>query len=174
MSIALAHEDDVKLLRWKQKYDQIPEDTSDPGLLKAKKDLKRKKPDKRANRTYWTECAVQVAAIAAPPGKLYSKGPLPWRLLAYLLKASPDVSKLKTVIRKRLLDEPRILAGEKVLNRMLMTLGRGGFVTLEPEPPPPPPPKEEQEAGAAPGTPHPQPLSPGGRGEKYLFAHKAG
>ncbi|HQR44118.1 MAG TPA: helicase-related protein, partial [Gemmatales bacterium] len=34
---ALAHEDDVKLLRWKQKYDSIPEDTRDPGLLKAKK-----------------------------------------------------------------------------------------------------------------------------------------
>ena len=30
---ALAHEDDVKILRWKEKYDQIPEDTKDPGLL---------------------------------------------------------------------------------------------------------------------------------------------
>ena len=29
---------------------------------------------------------------AAPPGKLYSKGPLPWRLLAYLLKISPEVA----------------------------------------------------------------------------------
>ena len=34
---ALAHEDDVKLLRWKEKYDQIPEDTRDPGLIRAKK-----------------------------------------------------------------------------------------------------------------------------------------
>ena len=32
----LAHEDDVKILRWKQKYDSIPENTKDPGLLKAK------------------------------------------------------------------------------------------------------------------------------------------
>ncbi|MEO8271336.1 MAG: DEAD/DEAH box helicase, partial [Aureliella sp.] len=38
----LAHEDDVKLLRWKVKYDQIPEDTKDPGLMKAKKALKKK------------------------------------------------------------------------------------------------------------------------------------
>ncbi len=40
----VAHEDDVRLLRWKEKYDQIPETTKDPGLLKMKKDLKRKKP----------------------------------------------------------------------------------------------------------------------------------
>ena len=44
---ALAHEDDVDILRWKEKYDQIPEDTRDPGLLKAKKALKKKKPTRR-------------------------------------------------------------------------------------------------------------------------------
>ena len=42
---ALAHEDDVRILRWKEKFDQIPEDTKDPGLLKKKKELKRKKPE---------------------------------------------------------------------------------------------------------------------------------
>ena len=52
---ALAHEDDVKLLRWKEKYDQIPENTKDPTLIKAKKALKRKKPDRRSNVQYWTE-----------------------------------------------------------------------------------------------------------------------
>ena len=36
------------------------------------------------------------------------------------------------MIRKRLMDEPRIKAGEKALDRMLLTLARGGFVTLEP------------------------------------------
>src|SRR5262249_24976656 len=40
--ISLAHEDDVRILRWKEKYDQIPETTKDPVLLRAKKDLKRK------------------------------------------------------------------------------------------------------------------------------------
>lgn len=131
---SLAHEDDVKLLRWKIKYDSIPEETRDPGLMKAKKDLKRKKPDRRANQTYWSEAQFKSLQLA-PPGKLYSKGPLPWRLLAYLLKASPEVSRLRTVIRKRLLDEPRIVAGEKVLVRMLLTLQKGGFVILEPQPP---------------------------------------
>src|SRR5271154_6133310 len=52
---ALAHEDDVKILRWKEKFDQIPEETKDPQLLKIKKDLKRKKPSRRENVAYWTE-----------------------------------------------------------------------------------------------------------------------
>ena len=52
---ALAHEDDVRILRWKEKYDHIPEDTRDPGLLKAKKALKKKKPTRRDNAVYWSE-----------------------------------------------------------------------------------------------------------------------
>src|SRR3984957_6934252 len=51
---AVAHEYDVKIARWKEKYDKIPEDTRDPGLMKAKKDLKRKKPTRSDTRTYWT------------------------------------------------------------------------------------------------------------------------
>jgi superfamily II DNA/RNA helicase len=131
---ALAHEDDVKILRWKEKYDAIPENTKDPGLLKAKKALKRKKPSRRENVTYWTESQFKQLQ-GAPPGKLYSKGPLPWRLLAYMLKLSPEVVKIRNVIRKRLMDEPRIKANEKALDQMLLTLAAGGFVTLDPAPP---------------------------------------
>src|SRR3954447_6176281 len=72
---ALAHEDDVKLLRWKLKYDAIPETTKDPGLLKAKKALKRKKPSRRETVQYWSEGQFKQLQ-AAPPGRLYSKGPL--------------------------------------------------------------------------------------------------
>ena len=131
---AVAHEDDVRILRWQQKFDQIPEDTRDPGLLKAKKDLKRKKPTRSDTRTYWTESQFKQLQ-AAPPGKLYSKGPLPWRLLAYLLKISPEVARIRSVIRKRLMDENRIKAQDAQLDQMLLTLSRAGFVTLTPEPP---------------------------------------
>ena len=131
---AIAHEDDVRILRWKEKCDQIPEDTRDPGLLKAKKALKKKKPTRRENAQYWSE--GQFATLqAAPPGKLYSKGPLPWRLLAYLLKISPEISRVRTVLRKRLMDEPRQRASEKALDRMLLTLAERGFVVLDPPPP---------------------------------------
>ncbi len=133
---ALAHEDDVKILRWREKYDAIPEKSKDPNLLKAKKALKRKKPSRRETVQYWSEGQFKQLQ-AAPSGKLYSKGPLPWRLLAYLLKLSPDVTKVRNVIRKRLMDEPGIKAGETALERMLLTLAAGGFVKLEPEPPKP-------------------------------------
>jgi hypothetical protein len=42
------------------------------------------------------------------------------------------------------MDEPRLLASEKQLDRMLLTLAEHGFVTLEPPPPPPPPPGEPE------------------------------
>lgn len=133
--ISLAHEDDVKILRWKEKYDRIPEDTRDPALLRAKKDLKRKKPTRSDTRVYWSEGQFRQLQ-GAPPGKLYSKGPLPWRLLAYLLKISPEVARIRSVIRKRLMDEPRIRAQDLALDRALVTLARHGYVTLAPEPPP--------------------------------------
>jgi hypothetical protein len=58
-------------------------------------------------------------------------------LLAYLLKVSPDVEKIRSVVRKRLLDGPRVEAGMKQLNRMLITLHEKGYVVLDPTPPTP-------------------------------------
>src|SRR5262249_21271895 len=107
--------------------------TKDPTLLKMKKDLKRKKPPRREDNAYWTEGQFEKLKNS-PPARLYSKGPLPWRLLAYLLKISPEVDKIRQVVRKRLLDQPRIAAGEKILESMLHTLAAGGYVTLDPPP----------------------------------------
>src|SRR5580692_13117138 len=68
----LAHEDDVRILRWKEKYDQIPEDTRDPGLIRAKKALKKKMPVRSPNRQYWDEAQFQKLR-AAPPRDLVSQ-----------------------------------------------------------------------------------------------------
>jgi superfamily II DNA/RNA helicase len=130
----IAHEDDVKIARWREKYDSIPEDTKDPGLMKAKKALKKKQPTRRQGVTYWNE--EQFTKLQeAPPGKLYSKGRLPWRLLAHVLEIDPRVSLLRDVVSKRLMDAPRIEAEQKHLTRMLVALHRGGFVELDPPPP---------------------------------------
>jgi superfamily II DNA/RNA helicase len=130
----LAHEDDVKIARWREKYDQIPEDTKDPGLLRMKKDLKRKAPKRRENQQYWNEQQFDKLRTAEA-SKLYSKGPLPWRLLAYMLDASPDVDLIRRLVGKRLMDSQRIEAGQRDLDTMLLTLWRAGYVRLEPEPP---------------------------------------
>ncbi|MCI0700720.1 MAG: DEAD/DEAH box helicase [Planctomycetia bacterium] len=131
---AYPDEDDVRILRWKQQYDQIPETTKDPALIKKKKDLQRKKPTRNSQKKYWNEADFERLKNAAP-ARLYSKGPLPWRLLAYLLKVSPDVEKIRSVVRKRLLDQPRVEAGMKQLTRMLLTLHEKGYVVLDPAPP---------------------------------------
>ena len=154
---ALGHEDDVKIARWKEKHDTIPEDTKDPNLIKARKRILKKMPTRRKTEQYWNEEQFQKL-VEAPPGKLASRGQLPWRLLAYLLELSPEVERLRQVVRKRLMDDKRLAAGQKQLNRMLKTLWAGGFVTLEPEPPPPPDVKpEEQPAAEQPAEKKPKP-----------------
>jgi superfamily II DNA/RNA helicase len=131
---ALPHEDDVQILRWKRKYDQIPEDTKDPNLIRAKKALKKKQPTRSPDRQYWTEQQFEKLRTS-PPGNLMSRGQLPWRLLAYLLQLSPDVDRLRNLLRKRLMDAKQLDIAEKELERMLLTLHAGDFVKLEPEPP---------------------------------------
>ncbi len=131
---ALPHEDDVKILRWKEKYDQIPEDTKDPGLRKAKKALKKKQPKRREGQQYWTQEQFEKL-VAAPSTDLASRGPLPWRLLVYMLDASPDVSLIRKLVAGRLLDAKAQIQAQKHLNKQLLTLWRGGYVSLEPKPP---------------------------------------
>lgn len=131
----LAHEDDVKLLRWKEKYDQIPEDTKDPGLMKAKKALKKKKPKRREGETYWTQEQFEKLRTGAA-ANLASKGDLPWRLLAYMLMKNPSVEPIRTLVSKRLLDSRQIEVAQNQLNRMLITLWTGGYIQLEPKPQP--------------------------------------
>lgn len=130
----LPHEDDVKIARWKEKYDSIPEDTKDPGLRKAKKALKKKRPKRREDQQYWSQAQFEQL-IAAPSADLESRGPLPWRLLVYMLNISDDVQKIRTLVSKRLLDARKKELAQKDLNRQLITLWRGGYVTLDPKPP---------------------------------------
>lgn len=132
---ALAHEDDVKLLRWREKYDSIPEDTKDPGLLKAKKALKKKMPKRRDGETYWTEDQFQKLR-AAPAAKLASRGQLPWRLLAYMLLKNPQVAPLRELVSKRLLEPNQMVGAQKQLNQMLITLWTAGYIQLDPKPTP--------------------------------------
>ena len=133
----VAHEDDVRILRWKAQYEQIPEDTKDPNLIRAKKALKKKMPTRSNDRQYWNEPQFEKLRFAQP-GDLASRGPLPWRMLAYMLQLSPEVDRLRKLVHKRLMDPKQLEASEKQLDRMLLTLHAGDFVKLDPPPPPPP------------------------------------
>lgn len=132
---ALAHEDDVKLNKWREKYDSIPEDTKDPGLLKAKKKLKKKMPKRRAGETYWTEQQF-VQLQEADSADLSSRGQLPWRLLAYMLGKDSSVAPLRELVSKRLLTPKKIEEGQRELNRMLITMWQADYLQLDPKPVP--------------------------------------
>jgi superfamily II DNA/RNA helicase len=131
----LAHEDDVKYLRWRKQYDLIPEDTKDPNLLRAKKQLKKKMPTKRAGETYWTREQFEKLRLA-PAARLASKGILPWRLLAYVLLNDSNVQPLRDLVGKRLLPAAEIVQGQRELNQMLITLWTAGYLNLHPRPVP--------------------------------------
>lgn len=144
---ALAHEDDVHILRWKAKYDQIPADTGDPGLLKAKRALERKMPRRRATEQYWEKSHFEKLC-AAPPCKLASRGSIPWRLLAYMLEASPEIDRVRDLVQRRLLPPKQLQSQQLQLEKMLLTLHRAGYVQLEPAPPLPQPTSPAPEAPA--------------------------
>lgn len=130
---ALAHEDDVKIHRWREKYDSIPEDTKDPGLLKAKKQLKKKMPKRRSGESYWSEQQFEQLRTAES-ANLNSRGGLPWRLLAYLLGKNPEVQPIRDLVGRRLLPPKRIEEAQRDLNRMLITLWTAGYIELDPKP----------------------------------------
>lgn len=132
---ALAHEDDVKLARWKKRYDSIPEESKDPKLMAAKKALLKKKPTRRAGFTYWNPEQFTKLQIR-PPARLASRGRLSWRWLAYLLEAGPSVAPIRQVIERRLMDGPGVQAELKRLTKMLVTLHQLELVKLDPAPPP--------------------------------------
>ena len=71
---SLAHEDDVKIARWKEKHDTIPEDTKDPNLIKARKRILKKMPTRRKTEQYWNEEQFQKAR-RSPAGKTRQPGP---------------------------------------------------------------------------------------------------
>ena len=130
---ALAHEDDVKINKWKEKFDSIPEDTKDPGLLKAKKQLKKKMPKRRSGESYWTQQQFEQL-YNAESANLSSRGQLPWRLLAYLLGKNSSVQPIRDLIGRRLLSDKAIEEAQRDFNRMLITLWTAGYIELDPKP----------------------------------------
>ncbi len=61
----LAHEDDVKIARWREKYDQIPEDTKDPGLDEGQEGAEEKDAHAPLERAVLERGAIQQALRGA-------------------------------------------------------------------------------------------------------------
>ena len=98
-------------LRWKEKYDQIPEDTKDPGLMKAKKGLKKKmphaaeRPSSTGTRSSSTSCCAAAAGAAGQPRAAAVAA------AGLHARASPEVEPIRDLVGRRLMDPKQLEAG---------------------------------------------------------------
>ncbi|MGQ9652181.1 MAG: DEAD/DEAH box helicase [Phycisphaerae bacterium] len=125
---AWAHDDDVRLLKWKKKYDQIPATTKDPGLLKAKKDLERKKPVRSKTEQYWTEGQFKTL-IQAGPAKLLSRSMISYNVLIYMLTRTGTLNEVRAFLGKRFESAERVARFREQLDFMLSNLAGLGYIT---------------------------------------------
>lgn len=126
----LAHEDDVRIFKWKQKAALLDSASKDLGILKARKELERKRPSRRKTEQYWTEGQLQ-GLIKAGPAKLASRSMIPYQALIWLLSRSKDQAPLALVRRflAARFDSPERLARfQDQLDRMIANLEACGLV----------------------------------------------
>ncbi|MBL8878911.1 MAG: DEAD/DEAH box helicase [Phycisphaerales bacterium] len=126
---AVAHEDDVRIFKWKKRYDQIDPHSKDPGIMRARKELERKRPTRRKTETYWMEGHFKQL-IEAGPAKLYSRNMIPYQVLVYLLIKTGGLSDLHRFLNKRFTTPERIERFKSQLTLMLGNLAALGYIAL--------------------------------------------
>lgn len=125
---AFAHEDDVKIAKWKEKYDRIDPHSKDPGLMRMRKDLERKRPTRRKTEQYWVEGHFRQL-IAAGPAKLYSRSMIPYSVLIFLLTRTGTLAEVRQFLSKRFTSLDRIEGFQNQLNFMTENLAALGYLT---------------------------------------------
>ncbi|MCK6485214.1 MAG: DEAD/DEAH box helicase [Phycisphaerae bacterium] len=125
---ALAHEDDVKIVKWKRKYDQIDPKSKEPGILRMRKELERKRPTRRKTEQYWSEGQYRTL-IAAGPARLFSRSMIPYAVLIYLLTRTGTLREARAFLSKRFNTAERIEAFVQQLDFMLGNLASLGYLT---------------------------------------------
>ena len=124
---ALAHEDDVKIDKWRKKYDQIDPNSKDPGIMRARKQLERKKPSRRKTVQYWGEGQFKVLQESGP-AKLYSHSMIPYAVLIYLLTVRGSLAEVRAFLSKRLNTMERLAKFQDQLDHMIANLEAFGYL----------------------------------------------
>ena len=124
---AAAHEDDVKISKWRKKYDQIPPQSKDPGIMRMRKELERKRPTRRKTEQYWSEGQFK-GLIAAGPARLYSRGMIPYSVLIFLLTRTGTLHEVRDFISKRFNGVEHIEKFHKQLDFMLDNMQGLGYL----------------------------------------------
>jgi superfamily II DNA/RNA helicase len=124
---ALAHEDDVKIDKWKKKYEQIDPKSKDPGIMRARKALERKRPTRRKTEQYWTEGQFQTL-IKAGPADLLSRSMIPYPVLIYLLRKTGTLRDVRDFLSKRFNTAERLQKFQDQLDFMTGNLAAFGYL----------------------------------------------
>jgi len=124
----VAHEDDAKLVKWHKKFDQIDPRSKDPGILRARKELERKKPARRKTEQYWHEGQFKQL-IEAGPARLYSRSMIPYPVLCYLLTKTGAQQAVRSFLSKRFETVEHIERWQEQLGFMLDNLAGFGYLT---------------------------------------------
>ncbi len=123
----VAHDDDVKINKWKKKYEQIDPNSKDPGIMRARKDLERKKPSRRKNVQYWVEGHFKQL-IEAGPAKLASRSMIPYSVLIFVLTKQGTLAGVREFLSKRFNTAERIEKFQDQLEHMINNLVAFGFL----------------------------------------------
>ncbi|MBK9127139.1 MAG: DEAD/DEAH box helicase [Phycisphaerales bacterium] len=124
---ALAHEDDVKINKWRKRYEQIDPNSKDPGVMRARKEMERKRPTRRKTEQYWSEGQFREL-IKAGPGKLYSRGMIPYSVLIFLLTRTGAVHEAREFVSRRFNGAAQIEKFQQQLDFMLDNLQALGYL----------------------------------------------
>ena len=125
---AMIHEDDVKIFKWRKKYDQLDPNSKDPGILRARKSLERKRPTRRKTEQYWSEGQFRQL-IDAGPANLLSRSMIGYSVLLFLLTKTNSVEAVRLFLSKRFNTAEHIAQFEQQLEYMLANLSELGYVT---------------------------------------------
>lgn len=126
----LAHDDDVKINKWRKKYDQIDPNSKDPGLMRIRKALERKKPSRRKTVQYWSEGQFKTL-VEAGSAKLASRSMIPYQVLVYLLIHRQGLSEVRKFLSRRFNTPERNEKFQKQLVHMIDNLVALGYLKRE-------------------------------------------
>ncbi len=123
----MAHEDDVRIAKWRKRAEQLDALSKDPKVLRMRKDLERKRPTRRSTEQYWSEGQMKIL-VQAGPANLHSRSSIPYAVLVSRLTRSDDLQILRDFVRRRFAGAERIEKFAKELDAMLANLAKLGYV----------------------------------------------
>lgn len=124
---AVAHEDDVKINKWKARYDKIDPNAKDPVTLRMRKEMERKRPTRRRTEQYWSEGQFK-SLLAAGPARLASRGMLPYPVLVYWLSTTGSLQAARRFLQTRFTSPDRIEKFTAQLDFMVGNLEGLGYL----------------------------------------------